>query len=113
MKTKKIKLNEFKVIPRQNGFLDGLVLKRDLTLRECKYVMKNIFGIVISERDDFDGTEEYSDYNASLCNDVNEWLQGKFDDTIIMEYAYDCSDEPLGIFNCISLLLYLQKKKII
>lgn len=113
MKTKKIKLNEFKVIPRQNGFLDGLVLKRDLTLRECKYVMKNIFGIVISERDDFDGTEEYSDYNASLCNDVNEWLRGKFDDTIITEYAYDCSDEPLGVFNCISLLVYLQKKNII
>lgn len=113
MKTKKVKLREFKVIMRKNNFADGIMLKRWLTLRECRHVMKNILGIVISEKDDFEDNAEYREYNDSLCNDVNGWLMGALDDSIIMEYAYDCSDEPIGIFNCVSLLLYLQKGEII
>ena len=113
MKTKDIKLNEFKVILRKNNFIDGLVIKRKLTLRECKYILTNILGIVISNRDDFESSAEYHEYNDSLYNDVNGWVTGKFDDSLIMEYEYDCSDEPIGIFNCVSLLLYLQKRGII
>ncbi len=101
MKKKNVKLSEFKITLRKNNFVDGIVIKRWLTLRECRHVMKNILGIVISEKDDFEDNIEYREYNDSLYNDVNGWLMGDFDDSIIMDYAYDCSDEPIGIFNCI------------
>ena len=53
------------------------------------------------------------DYNNELYNDVNDWLVGDTDDYKIAQYAYDCSDESLGMFNMLTITQYLIKKGII
>ena len=47
------------------------------------------------------------------CDTVNAWLRGDTDDSAIMEFAFDCSDDPIGIMNLIPIICYLQKKGII
>lgn len=109
-KVNKITFVPFKVVIRKNGFIDGIVTKRYLSIRECRHILKNILGIDISNRNDFDSKQEYDEYNSELKDNVTEWIDGVKDDQYILdEYAYDCSDEPLGIWNCISVLQYLQK----
>lgn len=110
---KNINLKSFQVHKTKNGFIDGIALKRRLNVRECKYILNALLGINISGRDDFDDDAEYQEWNTQLTDNVNAWLNGEADDSLIMEYAYDCSDEPLGLFNCISILEYLQKREII
>ena len=44
MKTKKFDIGTVKIEMQSNGFAKGLILKRDVSLRECKHIMKNILG---------------------------------------------------------------------
>ena len=97
----------------QNGFPKGLSLKRKLTIRESKHIMRNLLGIDLNDKDCFDSTEEYLQYNNDVCTTVNDWLIGNCDDDSIMEYAQDCSDEPIGIMNLIPIINYLKKIDII
>lgn len=107
---KKVELNPFSVVVRKNGFVDGVVSKRYLSIRECRHILMKCLGIDIQRRSDFDCKEEYDEYNEQLKEDVTDWLDGVKDDQYILdEYAADCSDEPLGIWNAISVLQYLQK----
>lgn len=112
---KRIILKPFKAVIRDNNhnFCDGLVLKRDLNLREAKHIVRDILGIVLFSRDDFCDSEEYESENKDFLKTVNEWIQGKQSDSSIAEYAGDCMDEQLGIFNAIKILEYLQKIKAI
>ena len=73
-----------------------------------------LFGIDISNLDDFGkNIDDYNDYNTGLTEIFNGWLEGQYDDQSIMEYAYDCNDEQLGLFNLIPLIIYLKEKEII
>lgn len=107
-----IALNKIKVLT-PNGFAHGFKTKRKATIREARYVLKNIFGIDINNQSDMFSVEDYKDYNNDLVNDFNNWLNGESDDSAIMSYAYDCSDESLGLFNAFKLAEYLQKRGII
>lgn len=80
-----IALNKIKVLT-PNGFAHGLKTKRKATIREARYVLKNIFGIDINNQFDMFSVEDYKDYNNDLVNDFNDWLNGE-------------SDESLGLFN--------------
>ena len=91
----------------------GLVLKRDLTVRECRHIMRNLLMIEINSEEDCYDSDEYKEYNSELKRVVNDWLRGEEEDYSIMEYAYDCSDEPIGIMNFIPILMYLKKREII
>lgn len=113
MEIKKVKLPEVKLIVEDDKLFSGIVLKRELTLKECRFIMENILGIVLETRDEFDEEEEYNEYNDNLVGDVNSWLVGDCDDYTIMEYAYDCADEPIGIWKAISVLMYLEEKKLL
>lgn len=104
---------KFKMEKHGNGTLKGFYLKRELTIREVRHIMKNILRIVINESDECDGAVDYAEYNAELSNTVKRWLVGDADDTEIMEYAYDCSDEPLGCWNAFAIAEYLSKRDII
>lgn len=106
-------VGKVKINLEKNGFPKGLILKRDLSARECRHIMKTLLGIEINTREDVYDDEEYKDYNDELKETVNKWLIGEVDDSNIMEYAYDCSDEPIGIMNLIPIIQYLKKKKII
>jgi len=114
MKTKKFDVGLIKMELQPNGFVKGLVLKRDLTIRECKHIMKNILGIDFFDRDCFEDQTEYKEFNENLVRDVNDWLKGEFDDTALMEeYAPDCSDEPIGVMCLVPVISYLKTKDII
>lgn len=110
---KKFDLGIVKTNLQPNGYVKGLVLNRDLTVKECRYIMHDILGIEIMTKDDFDFAYDYTDYNKELVDNVNNWLKGDVDDCTIMEYAYDCADDPIGIMNLIPIIAYLKKKGII
>lgn len=95
-----------------NGFPKGFILKRDLTVRECRYILYSLLGINIATKDDLDD-EEYREQNEEYVQTVNAWLRGETDDSAIIEFAFDCSDEPLGLMNMLPIVAYLQKKGII
>ncbi len=109
---KRFNVGTIKMNIQENGFPKGLVLNRELTIRECRYIMRELLGIDIQTIDCFEFSEDYKDYNTDLCKDVNNWLRGDCDEDRIMEYAYDCSDEPLGMMNLIPIIIYLKKKNI-
>ena len=114
MKTKKFDLGVVKLEMEFNGFAKGLILKRDVSLRECKHIMRNLLGIDINGRDCFNELWEYKEYNENLVRNVNDWLKGNFEDTALMhEYAIDCYDEPIGIMNLVPIIKYLKTKDII
>lgn len=121
METQKtFNLGKIKTAQYAGGGIKGLVLNRDVTVREARHIMTNIFGIVINTLDDCDDAEEYKYWNQELVKDVNDWLRGEMDDDtmkdrdyIIMYYAGDCADEALGVMNMIPLLAYLKKRHII
>lgn len=107
-----IELEPIKVLT-PNGFSHGLVTKHPVSTREVRHIMRNIFGIDINNRDCFESQENYNEYNKELTQNFNDWLNGNADDESIMGYAYDCSDEQLGIFNAFKMAEYLQKRGII
>lgn len=107
-----IKLQAIKVLT-PNGFSHGLVTKRPATTREVRHIMKNIFSIVLNEKEDMYDKEEYEEYNKEMTQTFNEWLNGNGDDKSITRYAGDCSDEPIGSFNAFKMADYLQKRGVI
>ena len=111
-KIKKIFLRPFKI--KTDGWsLPGLVLKRDVNLCEAKHIMRNIFRIAISTREELEYWE-YQQYNEEIVQDVNRWLRGEIeDDQLMNEYAGDCGDDALGAMNLIAVIQYLQKKNIL
>lgn len=112
-KHKRFNIGTVKLSMEANGFPKGFILKRDLSLSECKRILRNLLGIEIQTREDFGDNEEYQDRMNEYCDTVNAWLRGDTDDSAIMEFAFDCSDDPIGIMNLIPIICYLQKKGII
>ena len=116
VKTRKKKFNVGTVLMElQKGDTvpKGLVLKRELNIRECRHIMKNLLMIDINTEEDCFDSEEYKEYNSELKKTVNDWLRGDADDYRIMNYAYGYSDESIGIMNLIPILMYLKKREII
>lgn len=107
-----IQLQAIKVLT-PNGFSHGLVTKRSVTTREARHIMKDILGIVVNEQDDMYDKNEYEEYNKELTETFNDWLNGNADDQSIMDYAGDCSGEPIGLFNAFKMADYLQKRGVI
>ena len=110
---KKFNIGSVKMEMQDNGFPKGLVLKRDLNVREAKHLMREFLGIDVNGIEEFEDKEEYNDYNNSLVSDVNSWLKGEIEDRSLMEYAYDCAEDELGVFNIIPIIFWLQSKDII
>lgn len=110
---KKYSFENIKVTFHDNGFPKGIVLKRELTARECFHILRDLLGIEISTSDEFDTRGEYEEYRDDVVKNVNGWLTGDVDESVIVEYMWDCQDEPLGLINMITILDYLKKKQII
>lgn len=111
-KQKFCKIHPFKFKVRDKYF-SGFNLKRDLTFGECKYILSSLLGVVVEDREMYEDSEGYQEYKDEITNTVNDWLNGMLDDTAIQELSYDCSDEPLGLFNSLNIVMYLQKKGLI
>lgn len=92
--------------------VEGFILKRDVTVREAKYILSTILGFYLQERDDFEDEDAYRFQNSIYANIVNQWLRGQVGDATIMEYAWGCRNS-IGIFNMIPLIKYLKSRNII
>lgn len=55
----------------------GLILKRELSLDKCKYILSEIFGIKLYTREDVVDEEEYIEQNLEYQKVVNKWLKGE------------------------------------
>lgn len=114
MKEAKRKISlQFSFTVNKNKTDRGFILKRALTLKECRHILRNILYINIATLEDYGDYDDYKEYNTDLQKVVTLWLKGEIDDTSIMEYAYDCADEPIGIWHAFKVAEYLQKRCII
>lgn len=91
----------------------GLILKRELSLDECKYILSEIFGIELYTREDFDDEEEYQEQMDEYKDTVNAWLKGDRKDQYIADFYMSYLENNLGIMNMILIIDYLKKLSVI
>jgi len=113
MMRKKFNLGSVKITTHKNGVPKGLILKRDVTIREAKYILSTLLGFVLYGPGDFSDRDEYRDFLNDYKLVVNRWLRGETSDGDVAAVICDCSGEQLGLMNMIPILSYLQKKGII
>ena len=114
----KITLNPVKVIrqSKNNPYMRGLVIKRDLTTREACYIYRNIFLFDLDfSLDDFDSKAEKEDFYGDITEKMNSYLKGEvgWRDLCNATYCYDDDDDGASIASHIKLVEYLQKKGVI
>ena len=110
---KTFNIKPLKMEMETNGFIKGFNLKRDLTYRECSHILKSLLGIYHVTKEDCYDNEEWKDWREEITYGVNRWLRGERDDSTMMEFAGDCADDDLGLFNLIPIICYLQQKELI
>lgn len=91
----------------------GLILKRELSLDECKYILSEIFGIKLYTREDFDDEEEYIEQNLEYQKVVNKWLKGECSSKNVDYFRIIWDDRKTDIVDLIPILAYLKRRKII
>lgn len=91
----------------------GLILKRELSLDECKYILSEIFGIKLYIREDFDDEEEYIEQNLEYQKVVNKWLKGECSSKNVDYFRIIWDDRKTDIVDLIPILAYLKRRKII
>ena len=91
----------------------GLILKRELSLDECKYILSEIFGITLYTREDFDDEEEYQEQMDKYKDTINTWLKGDRDDQYILDSYMSYLENSLGIMNMVLIIDYLKKLSVI
>ena len=91
----------------------GLILKRELSLDECKYILSEIFGITLYTHEDFDDEEEYQEQMDKYKDTINAWLKGDRDDQYILDSYMSYLENSLGIMNMVLIIDYLKKLSVI
>lgn len=96
-----------------DNYPKGLVLKRELTIAECRYILKKILDIDICTREDAIDEEEYTEYNLEYQKVVNKWLRGECSSKNIDYFRTIWDDRKIDIIDLIPILVYLKRRKII
>lgn len=91
----------------------GLILKRELSLDECKYILSEIFGIKLYTREDVVDEEEYIEQNLEYQKVVNKWLKGECSSKNVDYFRIIWDDRKTDIVDLIPILAYLKRRKII
>lgn len=92
----------------------GLILKRELSLDECKYILSEIFRFELYTREDFDDEEEYQERMDEYKDTVNAWLKGDYEDLYIADlFCVNYFENYLGIMNMVLIIDYLKKLSVI
>ena len=92
----------------------GLILKRELSLDECKYILSEIFGIKLYTREDFDDEEEYQEQMDKYKDTINAWLKGDCEDQYIVDlFCVSYLENYLGMMNMVLVIDYLKKLSVI
>jgi len=118
---KTIKLNPVKVIrqSKENPYIRGLVMKRDLTKSEACHIYRNIFlfNLDLSLADVY--TKEEKDYfYKDITDTLNNYIKGEVGYRDLCDATY-CYDEDNDYYSGISigahlkLVEYLQKHEVI
>ena len=94
---------KFKINP---DIQDGLSLKRELTPKECKYIIDTIFWGDSMNSEFYKHWERSSDKDKELCKNVTDFINGKDTyDCIYNIYAISYCDNP--IVKVLELIKYL------
>lgn len=96
-----------------DNYPKGLVLKRELTIAECRYILKKILDIDICTREDIINEEEYTEQNLEYQKVVNKWLRGECSSKNIDYFRIIWDDRKIDIIDLIPILAYLKRRKII
>jgi hypothetical protein len=91
----------------------GLILKRELSLDECKYILSEIFRFESYTLEDFYDEEEYQKQMDEYKDTVNAWLKGDRDDQYILDSYMSYLENSLGIMNMVLIIDYLKKLSVI
>lgn len=117
---KTIKLNTVKVIrqSKENPYIRGLVMKRNLTVREACHVYRNIFLFDLDlSLADFETKDERDYFYKDITNTLNNYIKGEvgYRDLCDVTYCYDDDNDisSISIGAHIKLVEYLQKVGVI
>lgn len=91
----------------------GLILKRELSLDECKYILSEIFRFESYTLEDFYDEEEYIEQNLEYQKVVNKWLKGECSSKNVDYFRIIWDDRKIDIVDLIPILAYLKRRKII
>lgn len=91
----------------------GLILKRELSLDECKYILSEIFRFESYTLEDFYDEEEYQEQMDEYKDTVNAWLKGDCEDQYILDSYMSYLENSLGIMNMVLIIDYLKKLSVI
>ncbi len=118
--TKTITLKPVKCIrqSKNNPYMRGLVMKRNLTTREACHIYRNIllFNLDLS-LDDFESREERDYFYKDITDTMNAYIKGDAGWRSLCDatYCYDVDDDDTGpsIAAHLKLAQYLQEKNVI
>lgn len=119
---KTITLKPIKAIreSKNNPYMRGLVMKRNLTTREACHIYRNIFlfniDLILNDYDcdGTDGVEEKKEYYKDITDTMNDYIKGNADWSRLCDETYCYDDDETGgvsIAAHLKLLEYLQKKR--
>ena len=115
---KKITLKPIRCIRQSenNPYMRGLVMKRDLTVREACHIYRDIFLFNLDLcLNDFEDREEKNDFYAEITEKMNGYIKGDYSyhDLCDATYCYDDDSEGVSIGAHLKLVEYLQKREVI
>ena len=116
---KKITLKPIKCIRQSenNPYMRGLVMKRDLTVREACHIYREIFLFDLDySLSDFENKDEKDYFYKDITNTLNDYIKGDVGYNALCDatYCYDQDDDRgLSIACHLKLVEYLQKRQVI
>lgn len=115
---KKITLKPVKCIrqSKNNPYMRGLVMKRDVTNREACHIYRNIFLFNLDlSLNDFEDKEEKDYFYQDITEKMNAYIKGDcgWDALCEATYCYDDEDDGASVASHIKLVEYLQKRGIL
>lgn len=101
-----------------NPYMRGLVMKRDVTVREACHIYRNIFLFDLDlSLEDFDSREERDYFYRDITEAMNNYIKGDVSWNSLCDatYCYDDDDDDSGasIASHLKLVEYLQKRGVI
>ena len=101
---------------KDNPYMRGLVMKRNVTTREACYIYRNIFLFNLDLAiNDFEDKEEKDYFYKDITEALNSYIKGDCGWNALCEatYCYDDDDDGASIAAHLKLTEYLQKRGII
>lgn len=106
---KNYNVGEISLIEEKDDYPRGLNLKRELTLKECKYILENILKIDFADKTMFGCKEEFDDYKKQIVFLINSWIKGEIDLGTVLTECGEYYEKDVPVFIAFPLVEYLRK----